>query len=338
MLKSPTSERRRLALADVTDWYIPENDDSPMLAYPGAVKVQGDGELPRHANRLREAVLWRQGQDAEILRDWRLQYEGLWFRAHRQRTVDGVMYILRRISTNPPSLQELRMPEEITNLVMRQSFGEFGGLVLVCGGPGQGKSTTCASFVQSRVREHGHFCLTVEDPPEFSLHGNYDTADGRVGKIVQVPATGDSFAAELKDALRCYPSQMRGSMLMVGEVRDGDTAAQLLRAAVNGQLVFSTLHASDPIAALSRMLALASQEMGESEASGLLAHSLRAVLTQRLLHRLLKVDVLLSLGPTSSVAAQLRTGNLQSLASEVEQQRTLLNARKLVARISEKQV
>jgi Tfp pilus assembly pilus retraction ATPase PilT len=311
---------RPLVYEEVTDWYIPETEGQQVLVYPGAIVAKGD--LATHAKNLRDNINWRQSMEPEPLNDWRVEYRGLSLRARRQRTVDGIMYILRRISTELPELVNLGLPPEILKMVTSPAFGEQGGLVLVTGGPGHGKSTTLAAILLERVRQYGFFCLTVEDPPEFALHNDYLAKNGRVGKIVQVPAENQSFATDLKDALRCYPSNMRGSMLMVGEVRDGDAAAQILRAAVNGQLVFTTLHAADPIAALERILTMAKEMMSPEEARSLLAHSLRAVLQQRVVNHKLSMEYLVSTGPNTSVAARIKSGSLAQLSTDLMQQRT----------------
>ena len=242
------SPAKELAWEDVTDWYIPEAEGEKVIVYPGA--IEATPELLEHARELRDLALWRQSQDATPPSDWQLDYKNTQMRAHRQSTVGGTLYILRRISTDLPELKKLGLPAEVLRLLTMANFGEHGGLVLLTGGPGHGKSTTAAAILLERVKAFGYFCLTVEDPPEFAMHNEYLAANGRIGQIIQVPARSESFAFDLKDALRCYPSSMKGSMLMVGEVRDGNAAAQLLRAAVNGQLVFATLHAGDPIAAL----------------------------------------------------------------------------------------
>ncbi|MEJ6002641.1 ATPase, T2SS/T4P/T4SS family [Paucibacter soli] len=311
-----------LTFRDVTDWYIPEDDGLDVLVYPGAIKA--DGGLRATAHKLRDDAVWRHSQDTSNPRDWKAEYEGLTFRVHRQSTVGGTLYIFRKMSTELPVLGKLGIPPELVRILSWQNFGDSGGLVIVSGGPGQGKSTTNAAILVERVRRFGYFCLTVEDPPEFAMHGEYPSRENRIGQVIQVPAKSESFAHELKDALRCYPSNMRGSMLMVGEVRDGQAAGHVLRAAVNGQLVFTTLHAGDPIAALERMLALAKDSMGQEEACSLLAHSLRAVIHQKLQGGKLSVSSLLSMRANSSVAANIRRGALPQLSTELDQQKTLL--------------
>lgn len=319
-----------ISFEEVTDWYIPESDDGvqPIIVYPGAFVATG--EVLEHAIKLRDLVMWQRSQGGDDLRDWRFDYSNLAFRCHRQRTVAGSMFMLRRISTRLPDLKRLGIPNELVKHLSAANFAEQGGLVLISGRPGHGKSTTAAAFILERVRTFGYYCLTVEDPPEFALHDSYPTKSGRVGMIVQVPANPESFSHDLKDALRCYPSNMRGSMLMVGEVRDSDTAAQLLRAAVNGQLVIATLHASDPVAALERVMALAKEVMGDSEAKSLLGHSLRAVMHQRLEGDKLHMTPLLSLDSNSSVSGRIKSGHLAQLSSDVQTQGTQLAHNRLL--------
>lgn len=326
-----TGEVKAMFWKDVSDWYIPEAEGQEVIVYPGAVRAHG--ELLEHAAKLRELLVWRASQDLTAPADWQLDYHEVAMRAHRQNTVDGTLYVLRRIPTELPVLEKLGLPEEIVRLMLQPNYGEQGGLVLVTGGPGHGKSTTCAAILLERVRRHGYFCLSVEDPPEVQMQGVYPTARS-MGQIIQVPARSESFAHDLRDALRCYPSNMRGAMLMVGEVRDGSAAAQVLRAAVNGQLVFTTLHAGDPIAALERVLSLAKEEMGAEEAKALLAHSLRGVLHQKLVNRKLHMDVLLSMGPSSPIAARIKGASLAQLSTDREQQRTWLQRGMLVTQLT----
>jgi len=317
-----------VSLQTATDWFIPENDPSAAVVYPGPVRVAD--EMLAHAWGLAKITTAR----SQAGSDFRLEYGGVIFRGHRQATIDGFMQILRRISVDLPDVRQLGLPPEVQELLCHRGLGENGGLVLVCGAPGNGKSTTCAAVLMERVRRHGAFCLTVEDPPEFQLHGDHVDRNGRAGKVVQVPARSRHFADDLRDALRCYPANSRGAMLLVGEVRDADTAAQLLQAAVNGQLVFTTLHAGDPVAALERVLTLAKDSLGNDAARALLAHSLRAVLRQRLVGGRLQATALFSMAPDSPVAARIKSGNLQMLSSEIQQQASYLTTGTLLTRMT----
>jgi Tfp pilus assembly pilus retraction ATPase PilT len=321
------SSKKPLTFDDVTNWYLPEEDGQPSLVYPGATKVEG--ELALHAKKLRQIVLHTQANAVEVQKDWRFEYKDIAWRAHRQRTVDGIMYMLRKIPTVLPILADLNLPKQIVDIVTMQNFASRGGLLLIGGEPGHGKSTTLAAIIHARVKSHGYFCLTVEDPPEFPLHGDYPSTTGRIGKVVQVPAEKDSFAEDLRDALRCYPSDMRGSMLMVGEVRDGDTALQVIRAANNGLLVLATVHAGDPLSAITRMMTLAQEKMSPEEARQSMAMSLRGVLQQRLDGGRVSVEHLLSLNGTSSVASRIRSGSIAQLSTDVSQQKVQAQSNRL---------
>ena len=310
---------------DVTDWFIPENSPQSGRIYPGQLPVPKD--LFDAVVLLRDKARKASG----LSRDYRIDHDDVMFRGHRQVTIEGVLHILRRVSTETPDIANLGFPNEVRHILTSPKFGANGGLVLICGEPGMGKSTSMAAIVMNRIRD-GAFCLTVEDPPEFSMHGDYPSTR-RAGKCVQVPADGASFAGDLRDALRCYPSNVRGSILMVGEVRDSDTAAHILRTAVNGQLVFTTLHAGTRVGAIERLIGMAIDSMGPEEAKGLLSNSIRAVIVQRLHDGHLEVEAIFSLSPDSPIAARIKVGNFQLLSSEISQQDTWLRNNMLISRI-----
>lgn len=305
----------------VQDWYIPEGN-------PAGARIYPDDSIPddtviTHATNL-EQMLRTRRVSASISRDFRLPYNGLLFKGHIQDTVDGIMYMLRRVSKRLPSLHVLGLPEDIKRVLLDERLAPAGGLIVVAGAHGQGKSTTAASLVVARVTSNAGFCLTVEDPPEFDLHGDHVAVGGKRGKIIQVPAETDHFSSALRDAMRCYPSAKRGSMLFIGEVRDNDTATQTLKAANNGQLVITTVHASDPISALDRILAFARSDMGDSQARSMLAHALRASVYQSLDDKRLKITALFSTSASSSVGSTINSGNLRTLSTEMERQQILI--------------
>lgn len=314
----------------ITDWYIPEGNEHLTRVYPGARPVSG--ALLEHARAIGQLVAKRR-EGGAFIRDYRLEYQGLLLRGHIQETVEGVMHMLRRVARELPSIHVLGLPKEVKRALIDPRFGSKGGLILFTGGPGNGKSTTASALVTERVLVSGAFCICVEDPPEFMLQGDHPAAGGRIGKIIQVPAVGGAFSECLRDALRCYPSNSRGAMLLIGEIRDAQTAAQALRAAVNGQLVISTLHASDPIAALERILSMSAEHLGADEARTLLAHSLRAVIQQSLDHGALSAQCLFSTKPQSSVAASISAGQMRLLSTELEQQQIFIERGMLLQRL-----
>ncbi len=139
------------------------------------------------------------------------------------------------------------------------------GMVMVVGPTGSGKSTTLYSIL-SALNTPDRKVLTLEDPIEMSIEG-----------ISQIPVdttSGDSFAEKLRAVLRLDPD-----VVMVGEIRDVDTAKTAIQASITGHLVLSTFHASNAAAAFARMIDMIGQ-------NPIFANAIRMVISQRLVRRL----------------------------------------------------
>lgn len=301
-----------------TDWYIPADNPDAFVAYPR--------ELGRQPWQAMARELLRRAVDTPTHQTfYRVECDGHVFRGNRQNTVHGDIHVLRLIPKEVPAMEALGLPGPVVRVMLHPGFAANGGLLVVSGAPGHGKSTTCAALVRQRVLRHGAFCLTVEDPPEFPLHGDYSLEAHKDGKVIQVPVDDGDFASSIAQALRCFPSQSGHSMLLVGEVLDAATARQVLMAALHGQLVVTTLHAGDCQGALDRILTMAiSDGMGRDEALHALAHSLRGVIHQTLLKGTLTVDSLFSAGSNTVVANHLKTGQIRLLSTELETQRQMM--------------
>ena len=139
------------------------------------------------------------------------------------------------------------------------------GIVLVTGPTGSGKTTTLYAAL-NRIHTEEKNIITVEDPVEYQLKG--------VGQIHVNPKIGLSFAAGLRSILRQDPD-----VIMVGEIRDFETAEIAIQASLTGHLVLSTLHTNDAASAITRLL-----DMGVEPF--LVASSLTAILAQRLVRTL----------------------------------------------------
>ncbi len=139
------------------------------------------------------------------------------------------------------------------------------GMILVTGPTGSGKTTTLYGALQ-KINDPGKKIITIEDPVEYQLSG--------VNQIYVKPQIGLSFANGLRSIVRQDPD-----VIMVGEIRDAETAEIAVQAALTGHLVLSTLHTNDAAGAISRLL-----EMGVQDY--LLSSSLLGVLAQRLVRRL----------------------------------------------------
>ena len=174
------------------------------------------------------------------------------------------------------------------------------GIILVTGPTGSGKTTTLYSAIQ-KLRSTETNIMTIEDPVEYQLEG---VAQMQVGEKV-----GFTFANGLRSILRQDPD-----IILVGEIRDRETAEVAVHASLTGHLVFSTLHTNDAVGAITRLI-----EMGVEPF--LISSSLRGVLAQRLVRRVcshcaepasMDADLLKEVGiakqENSSVSGQLQRG------------------------------
>ena len=191
-----------------------------------------------------------------------------WFdvRVSTMPIYNGEAIVLRLLdhSASQKSFTDLGMPDDIiarfTPLIERGA-----GLVLVTGPTGSGKTTTLYAALQ-HLNTPDTKIITAEDPVEYRLE--------RVNQVQVNPKIGLTFAAILRTALRHDPD-----IVLVGEMRDQETAEIGLRAAMTGHMVFSTLHTQDAVSTVSRLLDMGTQGY-------LIASALDGILAQRLLRRL----------------------------------------------------
>lgn len=151
------------------------------------------------------------------------------------------------------------------NRLFREALAEPNGIVLVTGPTGSGKTTTLYAGLE-RLNDGSRNILTVEDPVEYAVDG--------VGQTQINPQVGLSFATGLRAILRQDPD-----VVMVGEIRDRETADIAVQAALTGHLVLSTVHTNDSVGAITRLRDMKVEPF-------LIASTVRAVLAQRLVRRL----------------------------------------------------
>jgi twitching motility protein PilT len=179
------------------------------------------------------------------------------------------MLVMRLIADHIPSIAEVQLSRQHADLVLADH-----GLLLVTGATGSGKSSTMAAWLRHwREQRKGHV-ISLEDPIEY-IHGN----DPTLGLVNQREVGRDcfSFADGLRAALRQDPD-----VLIVGELRDRESAQLALMAAETGHLVLATLHTGSAIGAIDRLLSLFPSDE-RSLAQAQLADTLRAVMAQQLL-------------------------------------------------------
>ena len=178
-------------------------------------------------------------------------------------TVNGESISLRLLSRSESlafGIDRLDMSPEQVNTV-KQLLAHPNGIILVTGPTGSGKSTSLYSFLSS-INNVSRRIITVEEPVEYRLPG--------VSQIDVKPEIGLTFANGLRAILRQDPN-----IVMVGEIRDFETAEIAIRAAMTGHLVFSTLHTNDAVSGITRLLDMGIEPF-------LLASVVRSFIAQRL--------------------------------------------------------
>jgi twitching motility protein PilT len=192
------------------------------------------------------------------------------FRVNGFRQRGAVSFAFRLLPKRVPTFDSLGLPPGVRRLA-----GEHRGLVLVTGGTGSGKTTTLAAVIDHINHTRQQHIVTIEDPIEI-LHDD-------VGCIVNQREVGldtDSFHEALRRALRQDPD-----VILIGELRDADTAQTALHAAESGHLVLSTMHTIDASETVGRMVEFF-PGIKQPLIRSVLAGVLRGVVSQRLLPRL----------------------------------------------------
>ncbi|MDH5183465.1 MAG: type IV pilus twitching motility protein PilT [Gammaproteobacteria bacterium] len=200
--------------------------------------------------------------------DFAYELQGLArFRINLFHTRTGISAVFRNIPQKIPDMQQLACPPVLASLL-----SQSGGLILVTGPTGSGKSTTLAAMVDHINSHYSYHLITIEDPVEF-VH------QSRRSLINQRELSSDTlgFDAALRAALREDPD-----VILVGELRDLETIRLALTAAETGHLVLATLHTSSAAKSVNRMIDVFPG--GEkSLIRSTLSDSLRAVVSQRLI-------------------------------------------------------
>jgi twitching motility protein PilT len=191
------------------------------------------------------------------------------FRVNVYRQRGSLAVVMRFIPTDVPSIELLELPMPVTRVLVEKQ----NGMVLVVGAAGNGKSTSIASMIAHLNVTRPLHIVTVEDPIEFMHKDQMSSISQR-----EVGIDTASFAAALRAALRQDPD-----VIFVGEVRDEETMEIALKAAETGHLVLATLHTSDAIRTVGRMLALMEGDATENRFR--IAGCLQGIIAQRLLPR-----------------------------------------------------
>ena len=191
------------------------------------------------------------------------------FRVNGFRQRGAISFAFRVIPALVPSFGELRLPAGVERLA-----GEHRGLVLVTGATGSGKTTTLAAMLDHINATRRQHIVTIEDPIEI-LHPDR----GCIVNQREVGLDTESFRQALRRVLRQDPD-----VILIGELRDVETAQTAIQAAESGHLVFSTLHTIDAAETVGRLIDFF-PAVKQPQIRSILAGVLRGVISQRLLPR-----------------------------------------------------
>ncbi|NOX57306.1 MAG: PilT/PilU family type 4a pilus ATPase [Planctomycetes bacterium] len=230
------------------------------------------------------------------------------YRANAFRTGGNVCGCFRFIPQMVPTFEWMGFPQHIA-----RNIGDLtNGLVIVTGVTGSGKSTTLAAVMNLFNERGGYRIITAEDPIEYQ----YERTDHTIITQREVGVDCDSFFDGLKYGLRQDPD-----VILVGEIRDRETARMALSAAETGHLILTTMHTKDAKGAISRFVDLF-EHSAQDDIRVQLSYNLRMVIAQHLLpdvdptrRRALALETMIVNNP---VRAGIRLGKLEAIESAIQ--------------------
>lgn len=169
-------------------------------------------------------------------------------RVNISRTIQGDILCVRKHPEETASLDQLYLPFGLYEILTHDSLTK-GGIVVIAAENGQGKSTTMAATLKEYLKLHGGLAKTIEDPVELRLHG----MSGK-GRCFQTEIGGKTtFSSAAKDSARQFFSN-GGNVLLLGEIRDYETAEVAIDLANRGVLVLTSIHGKSPQGVMSGLL------------------------------------------------------------------------------------
>ena len=266
-----------ISMDDLLDLAVRENASDlhlavglpPVMRISGSlVPIDASPLTPADTERLMLAITpeeHQRGLREHCGADFGFPYKDLArFRVSIFRQKGHIGLVLRQIPSKMLTLEQIGLPAQIRDLLFKPR-----GLILVTGPIGSGKTTTLYSALYAclnTINKPDRKIITVEDPVEYQMSG--------INQVQVRADIGMTFAAALRAILRQAPN-----IIMIGEIRDLETAEIAINASLTGHLVFSTLHTNDAPGAVTRLI-----DMGVKPF--LVASSTRAIMAQRLVRKI----------------------------------------------------
>ena len=221
------------------------------------------------------------------------------YRVNVFRQQGEVSMVLRLIPSKIPTIEELKLPLVLDDLIMHKR-----GLILMVGATGSGKSTTLAAMLDHRNSQQACHILTIEDPVEF-VHAHKQA----IVNQREIGVDTLSYRAALRSSLREAPD-----VILIGEIRDRETMEAALELCNTGHLAISTLHANNAYQAMERVINLFPQVIHKQLFMDL-SLNLRAVVSQRLVmgvdnRRVAAIEIMIN---TPHIAELILKGNVDEL-------------------------
>jgi twitching motility protein PilT len=272
-----------------TLWSVPDSELPPHVVRAGLLSILDDADRAAY------------DRDGQIDCGLSLPDVGR-FRVNLYRQHRGMDGVFRVVQSTPPTLESLGLPASLGRLTQLHQ-----GIVLVTGPGSSGKSSTLAALVHRINVDRTDHVVTIEDPIEV-LHPSVNCV------VNQRQAGRDtrSFPRALKAALREDPD-----VIVIGEMRDRETAQLALTAAETGHLVLATLHTQNAVRTINRVIGEFPPAQ-QPNVRAMLAESLRAVVSQRLLPRkdgngvVAAVELLINVPAVTNLIRESRTHQIRS--------------------------
>lgn len=285
-------------------------DSPPFIRLHGhLVKWKHPVLTPEDTERaIRELISPEEFQILERKSDYNLSYEreshGR-YRTNLMRQRKGYDAIFRIIPDHVPTLEELHLPEVLKEFTLHRQ-----GLLLITGPGGCGKSSTMAALVELVNQSRHDHIVTVEEPIEYLFESKSCNVNQR-----HVRVHTESFSSALRSAMRADPD-----VIMVGEMRDLETISMAVTAAETGHLVMGTLHTTNAIRSVDRVIDVFPPKEQE-QIRAMVSESLRGVISQQLVPRadgLGREPALEIMFATSAVSNMIREAKTFQLLSVLQ--------------------